>query len=386
MVSRRMVLISGGAAALVAVAGTAGYVTYPSLAAARAPWSQAGESFGDPRLDALAYAILAPNPHNMQPWQFALRGADGIDVTCDLSRRLEHTDPPDRQITIGFGCMLELLRMAAAEAGYRAEIVPFPDGEPYPRLDERRVAEVTFVRDPTVARDPLFTDVLDRRSTKVPFDRERPVPPDALAAMGRVVDPRLEAGGTVDPERVAALIDMTTRGWMIEYENGPTRRESIDVMRIGNRAVVENPDGIDMGGTSMGLMNLTGLVTKDQLDTPGSIAYQSGIDMYVDMIDSAQGFVWMIAPQRDRAHEIAAGQSWVRMNLAANRAGIAFHPLSQILQEFPEMRALYDAIHRDLNATGTSVVHMLSRIGYAPDQPASPRWPLEAKIVSVESV
>jgi heterotetrameric sarcosine oxidase gamma subunit len=40
----------------------------PSTASATEPWRRAGQSLGDPRLDALAYAILAPNPHNRQPW------------------------------------------------------------------------------------------------------------------------------------------------------------------------------------------------------------------------------------------------------------------------------------------------------------------------------
>ena len=44
---------------------------------------------------------------------------------CDLDRRLPVTDPQDRQITIGLGAFLELMRMAAAQDGLRADIALF---------------------------------------------------------------------------------------------------------------------------------------------------------------------------------------------------------------------------------------------------------------------
>ena len=49
--------MTGGAAALIGGVATVSAAHGPGLAKARAPWQMAGESFGDPRLDALAYAI-----------------------------------------------------------------------------------------------------------------------------------------------------------------------------------------------------------------------------------------------------------------------------------------------------------------------------------------
>ena len=70
------------------------------------------------------------------------------------------------------------------------------------------------------------------------------------------------------------------------------------------------------------------------------------------------------------------------MQLAANAAGLAFHPLSQALQEFGEMAELYRRAHEELGATNGQVVQMLTRLGYAPDVPAAPRWPLESRLVT----
>ncbi|MEP1143936.1 MAG: twin-arginine translocation pathway signal protein [Henriciella sp.] len=382
MFTRRNILMTGGAAALIGSVGAVGAAHGPGLSKARAPWTEAGQSFGDPRLDALAYAILAPNPHNRQPWQFDLVGDDRIDVYVDLERRLPHTDPFDRQITIGFGCMLELLRIAAAEKDYSVELTPFPDGEPKTRLNGNRMAQVRFVQSASIARDPLFANILERRSTKEPFDTNQSVAEDALTAVIASGQGDLEIGGTLDAAQRARIIELAWQGFQIEMETDLTRRESVDLMRIGNRAVVENPDGIDMGGIPMGLLKMTGIVSHQGLDTPGSTAYKEGLKMYDPIIHSAQGFVWVKAGDNSRLGQLQAGRAWVRMNLAAQKIGLCVHPLSQILQEFPEMSDPYQMIRDELDVSADGVLHMLGRVGYTRFPAASPRWPVESKLIS----
>lgn len=382
MLTRRNILMTGGAAALIGGIGAVGIAQGPGLAKARAPWRQAGESFGDPRLDALAYAILAPNPHNRQPWQFDLVGDNRIDVHIDLDRRLPHTDPFDRQITIGFGCMLELLRIAAAEKGHLAELTPFPDGDAYPRHDGGRIAQVRFTAASDAPKDPLFANILARRSTKEPFDTSQPVAADTLSKLIAAGQGDLEIGGTVDAAQRDRIIDLAWQGFTIEYETDHTRRESIDLMRIGNRAVVENPDGIDLGGVQMGLFKMTGIVTPEGLDTPGTTAFEQGVKMYDPIIHTAQGFAWIKSTENTRLSQLQAGRAWVRMNLAAQQMGLCIHPLSQILQEFPEMAGPYQAIRDELGVDTGGAVQMLGRVGYTKFPAPSPRWPLESKLIS----
>jgi hypothetical protein len=59
---------------------------------------------------------------------------------------------------------------------------------------------------------------------------------------------------------------------------------------------------------------------------------------------------------------------------------VAFQPLSQALQEYPEMAGPYRDLHARLAPTG-GTVQMLARIGFGPEVAPSPRWPLEAKIL-----
>jgi len=376
--ARRKVLIFGGAAATVTLAAGWGILATPSMSRAAAPWFAAGSGFDDPRLDALSYAILAPNPHNRQPWLFELVGTERIDVRIDLDKRLPATDPFDRQITIGFGCLLELLRQAAGELGYRAEITPFPDGEGQPRLDSGRIASVRLVESED-SQDPLFAHILDRRSTKEPFSA-REVSPEDLEAIGLSVTESVSFGASAEGVMVEQLAGNAWQAWQIEYETAVTRRESIDLMRIGNEAAVAQPDGIDLAGPVMSGAHAAGIVTKETLDTPGTTAFESGYDLYKPMVDSTPAWAWLVTRANSREDQLKAGASWVRLNLAAQARGLAVHPWSQALQEFPEMAGPYSELKAMLAPNG-GTVQMFARVGYGPAVPESPRWPLEAKLL-----
>ena len=124
---RKFLTVAGGGIILAAGAAT-GWVATRTPTKALAPWEKAGSDYDEPRQKALSYAILAPNPHNRQPWIVDLSKPDTVILKVDTGRMLPHTDPFNRQITVGLGCFLELMTMAAAEDGYRVDITLFPDG------------------------------------------------------------------------------------------------------------------------------------------------------------------------------------------------------------------------------------------------------------------
>lgn len=379
MSTRRAFLLSAGAVAL-AGAGAAGFLATRTPHRALAPWDAAHRgAWSDPRMRALAYAVLAPNPHNRQPWIVELRGASEILVFCDLDRRLPETDPFDRQIVIGFGCFLELFRMAAAREGLAVEIELFPDGEPRPRLDDRPVA-LLRANPAAPATDPLFAEILRRRSNKQPFDLARPVAPETLM---RVVDGIHGAEATVDPARVAALRDLTWRAFEREFTVERTLMESVRLMRIGKTEIEVNPDGIFLGGPMLETLRLVGALSRERVADPSSSAFRQGLSTYRAITASAMGYVWTTSAEETRRAELAAGRDWVRLNLRASALGLDIHPVSQALQEYAEMGELFAEAHRRLGVGPGRRLQMLARVGYGPAMPPSPRWPLETRIRTV---
>ena len=89
----------------------------------------------------------------------------------------------------------------------------------------------------------------------------------------------------------------------------------------------------------------------------------------------------MVTPPNTRSDQIAAGREWLRVNLAATAQSLGFQPLSQALQEYPEMAGHYAEAHRRLAKPGETV-QMWARAGFCAEVPASPRWPVEAKILN----
>jgi hypothetical protein len=385
MISRRAILYTGGAAIVIGGAGLSAALLRdaPSV---RQPWSEAAKGgFGDPRLNALAYAILAPNPHNRQPWWVTLDGSGALVLHCDLDRRLPETDPPDRQITIGLGAFLELLRFAAAEQGYRADTSLFPEGEPQPRLDRRAIARVAFVKEASVPKEPLLRYALARRTVRVPYDA-KPVSPDTIQRVAAEAGIPVEAfGWTTEPAQLAALKQVCREGWRIEQHNTATHHESTKLTRIGAAEVAANPDGISLYGPMMEAYRLVGVLSRDQMERADSQAFAATLAFYNGLIDTARAFGWLTTPSNSRVDQIAAGASWLRINLAATKLGVAMHPLSQVLQEFPQMARCYEDFHRLVGVAEPARVQGLFRFGYAHVPQAAPRWPMVSRIANLNA-
>ena len=73
----------------------------------------------------------------------------------------------------------------------------------------------------------------------------------------------------------------------------------------------------------------------------------------------------------------------MRIHLAATRSGFALQPLSQVLQEFPEMDGLYSSVHETTNVKVPARIQGLFRLGFASSPKPSPRWPLQTRLVDL---
>jgi hypothetical protein len=150
-------------------------------------------------------------------------------------------------------------------------------------------------------------------------------------------------------------------------------------MRLGKAEIEANPDGIDLGGPFLETLNKLGLMTRQSLADPQSTAFQQGLDMYREITGTAMAYVWLKTSGNGRLDQLAAGRAWLRLNLKATELGLGLHPLSQALQEYPEMEPHYARIHEQLAGPGQRL-QMFGRLGYGPEVAPSPRWPLESKL------
>ncbi len=363
---RKMIGLIGGGVVLAAAASAGGFLATRRPTQALAPWAQAS-AYTEPRMRALSFAILAPNPHNRQPWVAELQGEDQLLIHRNKALNLPETDPFDRQLTIGMGCFLELLRMAAAEDEYALETALFPIGEDGP------VALVRFTKGGVP--DPLFAQVFTRHTNREGYT-DRPIPDAARATLAEY------ALVKTAPQEVLALQGLTWQAMKLEMTTKRVMLESVDLMRFGKAEIEANPDGISLGGPFLESLMLLGMLSrKDQADQ-NSASFRQGLDLVKNAMLKTPAYVVLTSKGNTRVDQIQAGRDWVRLHLAATGLGLSMQPVSQALQEYPEMAAHFTQVHEMLAKPGERV-QMLGRLGYGPAINPSPRWPLEARIANV---
>lgn len=362
---RKTLALLGGGFIVAAGGGLATFAGTRTPNRALSPWQNAGK-YDDPRKNALSYAILAPNPHNLQPWMVKLAGADTVILYRDPERGLPHTDPFSRQITIGLGCFLEQMKIAATQSGHHVDLDLFPEGENGP------VAIARFVSGANP--DPMAAHIIDRRSCKEPYQMRviEESPLHVLQAYANIV---------TDPEKLNSIRTLTWDAFQIEMATTNTMQESADLMRVGKREINANPDGIPVGGPMLETLMLLGLLPREDLMDANSDAYKTFLAQYKNMLMSTPAYAVVTSDKNDRISQIEAGAAWLRLNLSTTALGLSLHPVSQALQEYDEMADLYKRCHRLLAKDGETV-QMLGRLGYGPVIAQTPRWPLERKLIN----
>jgi len=357
-------ILGGGLiVASAAVAGTGVLIANRKPKTALLPWENAG-GYTEIRRIALSYALLAANPHNRQPWIVELVGDDKLHLWKDETRLLHATDPYGRQINIGLGCFLEQMVLGSKAYGYNAVLDIFPDGEGGP------VATAVFSKG--AKRDPLFDYILERRSCKKPYE-DRPVSEIMAADLAPYADVAIK------DNKVAAIKKITWDAHVIEVMTPHTWKESVDLMRLGVNEVDANPDGLSLTGGLMEVMTSTGILTREGSMDTQSVGFKKAMKMFYTLMHATPAYAYLISKGNGPKDQIAVGRQWARLNLKTTALGLSLHPVSQALQEYPEMVEQYRNIHELLAKPGETV-QMLGRLGYGPRMPQSPRWPLEEKL------
>lgn len=218
------------------------------------PWHGPEES-SDVRMNIVAYAILAPNPHNKQPWLVDLRG-EGIELHVDPSRLLPQTDPLARQIMIGQGTFLELVSIAATHYGYEADITLFPNGiDPLENIGMNPVARVSLTRHPDRKEDGLFASILARHTNRRVYGGPPLTSRERTTLEQSYNDQLYPLRIFAEQPVIQNIAGMMTEAMRIETYTPAMHAETVDMMRFSEEEIETRRDGFSL--PNLGITGIT---------------------------------------------------------------------------------------------------------------------------------
>ncbi len=175
---------------------------------------------------------------------------------------------------------------------------------------------------------------------------------------------------------------IAAEAWRIELTTPRTVLESFRVLRVGPQEIAAHRDGLTLNAPLVRAMAALGLFDRSQAPAPDSYATTSQLKDFNAKLEATPAIFWMVSEGNDRRTQVNAGRAYVRAQLAATARGLAMQPLSQALQEYPEMAAPYAQVHALVEAPAPRfTVQMWTRLGHAPAIGPSPRRGVQAHLL-----
>ncbi|GGK58882.1 Acg family FMN-binding oxidoreductase [Amphritea balenae] len=340
----------------------------------------------DIRMQVLAYAILSPNSHNIQPWIIRITGPLSFDLYVDPERLLPATDPYYRQIHISQGTFLETLSIAATGLGHEARIDYFPEGVyGNHELLNKPVASIRLIPRADINPDPLFAHLLTRHSNKQEYDNRRlkQTEIDALQTFhgAASIYPLSIVQSTKAKQQLEKIL---TKGMQIEVGDKKRDLETIGMFRFNDAEVKQYRDGF--GVTQAGLSGIKKMIvenfllSRESTEKDPTAFGEQAVDLTRKTAESTATFAWISSPGNSRLDQVKAGRDYCRINLKTTAMGLVQHPMSQVLQEFEEMLPLQAQFKKQFSINSSDTVQMLFRLGRAEATPHGPRRLITALI------
>lgn len=341
-------------------------------------WNGPTEEIKDIRLKVLAYAILAPNPHNKQPWIIKLTSSNSFDLYVDPTRLLPETDPYYRQIHIGQGTFLETLAIAATGLGHQADIQYFPQGSySNKELQNKPVASISLINNASIEVDPLFSHLLNRQSNKSEYVNQ----PLAQSKINELREFHRNASSTLtlvnSAEAKQKLETVLTQAMQIEVQDKKRDLETIKMFRFNQAELNKFRDGFGLAQSGVSsfkkflLENL--LLSRKRAENKPADFGQQAVSITHDAAVSTATFCWLTTKTNTRLDQVKVGREYCRINIKTTAMGLAQHPMSQVLQEYKEVIALQEEFKTHFKVGKDDTVQMLFRLGNAVPVTHSPR-------------
>lgn len=338
------------------------------------PWQVSADdfpadSFASDQLEfLLRYALLAPSPHNTQPWLFRINAMD-VEIFADWRRLLRVVDPHGRQLSMSAGAALLNLRVAAEYFGhaYKVQLRPGPANRDLLARFQLGLQGETRGED-----IQLFYAITQRRTNRQAFTNQ-PIPEEVLNSLESAAREYGAWFQVVREENARlAMADLVAEGDRKQWANKQFRAELAHWTRAHPE---ERGDGLPV--TQLGIKNwlsFAGPLYIRTFDRGGGMAA-----MDRDIALHSPVLAVLSTERDDPSAWLSAGQALQRVLLEARSDEIWASFLNQPI-EVPELRAQLAEI-----CGGAVYPQIMLRLGYGPEVAPSPRRSLRNLLIMHKS-
>ncbi|MCP5513127.1 MAG: hypothetical protein H7A24_14675 [Leptospiraceae bacterium] len=331
-----------------------------------------------PILKALNVGITAPNPHNTQAWKFRIESDLELLLFVDEKRLLPQTDPSGRQIHIGQGCFLEHLRIGANKIGYNTKITLFPEGEyTYQDSGKKPVAKVVLEKDENLEKDVLFNAILNRATNRSIYEGNLIQEEEFQKILSRSRIRFSSLKFINSTENLNKYKEFLKKAFEIETNTYSKHEESRAWFRYNDEEIYKFRDGISLRGNGLSgakLWMVENFFLKEGQEIWHSESNRKGgIDIFIDQIESTKALVLFKTKENSMKDWIQVGMDYARFQLSLTESGLVMQPLSQILQEYPEMDSLRKELDTSEKIVKNEKIQMIVRLGRSGYKFLSPR-------------
>lgn len=336
------------------------------------PWQKTyWQKFDDPRIQLAAHGLLASNGHNMQPWKIRLDKNDpGVFyLYADSERLTSQVDPDARQLMITQGTFLEYVNIAGDELGYKTTIDLFPEGDYneqklWESMKTKPVAKITLTKtNPKVS--PLYNFIFLSDTNRSEYLSTGLTSEQIKQLENTNADADLSIKIFQDKENMNKLNNYAMQGATIEADVDRIMKESENIFRANEYQKNKYRYGFSVEGQgTSGIMQhiMQGLVTVFPGMNSGKAASDTFVQSTRKSVNNTPAYALIVTEDNSRSSQVKSGMLYSRLILKAHQLGLVMQPLSQALEEYPEMKKPYSSIHHDYAPDGNTI-QMLLRLG-----------------------
>jgi hypothetical protein len=318
----------------------------------------------------LYLASLAPSGHNTQPWTITSKGPKRWLIGSERTRWLPGVDPENRELMLSIGAFIENVSVAAGIHGYEAKVNIIGQDN-----FSQAIADVRLV--PKTATGISDQVIKQRRTIRKHLQKTAITREDIKHLVANnhskiMYYPLASKEGTY-------LKDATLLANKAQVYRDDAQAELANWIRWTEGEAREYGNGLSPESMEMeGIMRWYAKHFLGKKDVLSKTFREETIKLVEEQVQNCAGWLVIASDNSTVADLIEAGRVLQAAWLRAYEKSIAFHPMTQVLEENPWQAE----VAKELGHSGK--IQFIIRIGYVKtySQPVSLRMPM-SKIITV---